>query len=168
MNNVARQSGLEVSPESAIRYHFKLDWGWRIHFQAWLTHYGLPHWLLAWHGLSSVLPRPVQSVAWGSFDNVGSDFPQSRGSKRPRWSYNAPFIEIPSWLNTGLSAIASQLVSKACVGAYIVISFPLLGKKDLKLPVCHLLSSVTFITWLQICSWQVHTKLNLISLEVLA
>ena len=44
-------------------------------------------------------------------------------------SYNAPFTEIPSWLNTGLSAVASQLVSQVCVGAYIVTSFPLLGKR---------------------------------------
>ena len=89
--------------------------------------------------LSTALPE-------GLLTTLGLTSPRAQDPRDQGGSYNAPFTDIPSWVNTGLSAIASQLVSQACVDAYIVISFSLLGKKGLKLPVCHLLSSVTFTT----------------------
>lgn len=141
-NHVARQSGLEVSPESAIRYHFKVTDSLRT-----------PSLAAGMTWPCSVPPRPGHSVACGSFDNMGADIPQSWESKRPRRKLQCPFhwnpFLVKHWteccnFSTGLSSACW------CLHCYFI---PSLREKGLKLPACHLLSSVPFITWLQICSW---------------
>lgn len=141
-NHVARHSGLEVSPES--EHHFIISWI-RYHFKV-TDSLQTPSPAAGMTWPHSVPPRPGHGVAWGSFDNMGADIPPRRKLQCPfHWN---PFL-VKHWpeccsFPTGLSSVCW------CLHCYFI---PSVREKGLKLPACHLLSSVPFITWLQICSW---------------